>query len=121
MTWPVSGRPSAPALFPVVVGRNGADPHIGRRVPELFRHAGLHDVAVEATARVYPLGHSRRAIRMDLMRAMRPHVLELGLASEAELDELDAAARAHLDDPDTVVMSFMFFQVSARKTGGFRH
>jgi SAM-dependent methyltransferase len=105
-------------IFPVVFGRNGADPHIGRRVPELFRHAGLHDVAVEATARVYPLGHSRRTLRMDLVRAMRPHVLELGLASEAELDELDAAARAHLDDPDTVVMPGLFFLVSARKPAG---
>jgi SAM-dependent methyltransferase len=105
-------------IFPVVVARNGADPHIGRRVPELFRHAGLRDVAVEATARLYPLGHSRRTIRMDLMRAMRPYVLELGLASEAELDELDAAARAHLDDPDTVVMPHMSFLVSARKPAG---
>jgi hypothetical protein len=105
-------------IFPVVAGRNGADPHIGRRVPELFRHAGLQDVAVEVTARVYPLGHSRRTIRMDLMRAMRPHVLELGLASEAELDELDAAARAHLNDPDTVVIPHMFFLVSARKSVG---
>ena len=102
-------------IFPVVAGRNGADPHIGRRVPELFRQAGLHEVAVEATAHVYPLGHSRRTIRMDLMRAMRPYVLELGLASEAELGELDAAARAHLDDPDTVVMPHIFFLVSARK------
>jgi SAM-dependent methyltransferase len=105
-------------IFPVVFGRNGADPHIGRRVPELFRHAGLHDVAVEATARVYPTGHSRRTVLMDLVRAMRPRVLELGLASEAELDELDAAARAHLDDPGTVVMPGLFFLVSARKPAG---
>jgi len=105
-------------IFPVVVRGNGSDPHIGRRVPELFRGAGLQDVAVEATAPVYPLGHSRRAIWMDLMRAMRPRVLQLGLASEAELDELDAAARAHLDDADTVVMPHMFFLVSARKPVG---
>jgi SAM-dependent methyltransferase len=102
-------------IHPVVFARNGADPYIGRRVAELFRHAGLQDVAVEATARVYPLGHSRRTVRLDLVRAMRPHVLELGLASEDELDDLDAAARAHLDDPDTVVMPNIFFLVSARK------
>jgi len=45
-------------------------------------------------------------------------VLELGLASGAELDELDAAARAHLDDPHTVVMSHPFFLVIARKPAG---
>jgi SAM-dependent methyltransferase len=107
--------PSHPAItrireiFPVVFGRNGADPHIGRRVPELFRQAGLADVEVEATIRVFPKGHSRRTILLDLVQSMRPQVLELGLASGADLDELDAAARAHLDDPQTVVMSHPFF------------
>jgi hypothetical protein len=33
----------------------------------------------------------------------------------AELDELDAAARAHLDEPHTVAMSHPFFLVSGRK------
>jgi ubiquinone/menaquinone biosynthesis C-methylase UbiE len=102
-------------IFRVVFGRNGADSYIGRRVPELFRRAGLQLVTVEANAHVYPLGHSRRTIRMDLMRAVRPFAVEMGLASEAELDELDAAARAHLDDPDTVVMPNMFFLVCGRK------
>jgi SAM-dependent methyltransferase len=105
-------------IFPVVFARNGADPHIGRRVPELFRQAGLADVEVETAVRVYPKGHSRRTILLDLVQSMRPQVLELGLASGAELDELDAAARAHLDDPDTVVMSHPFFLVSARKPWG---
>jgi ubiquinone/menaquinone biosynthesis C-methylase UbiE len=105
-------------IFPLVVRGNGSDPHMGRRVPELFRDAGLEDVAVETTARVYPLGHSRRTVRMDLMRALRPRIIELGLASEDQLDELDAAARAHLDDADTVVMPHMFFLVSGRKPAG---
>jgi hypothetical protein len=42
---------------------------------------------------------------MDLVRSMRPQVLEVGLATDTEPDELDGAARAHLDDPDTVVLS----------------
>ena len=105
-------------IFPIVFSRNGADPHIGRRIPELFRQEGLEDIEVEATARVYPPGHSRRTIHMDLVRSMRPHVLELGLADETELDELDAAARAHLDDPRTVIIPSLFFLVSGRKPGG---
>lgn len=40
----------------------------------------------------------------------------LGLASEAELDELDAAARAHLDDPRTVAMSHTLFLTWGRRT-----
>jgi len=46
---------------------------------------------------------------------MRRYVVALGLASEAELDELDAAARAHFDRPDTVLMPGLFFLVSVRK------
>jgi ubiquinone/menaquinone biosynthesis C-methylase UbiE len=101
-------------IFTVVFARNGADPHIGRRVPELFRQAGLEDIEVEVTARAYPPGHSRRTAYVDLVRSMRPHVLELELASEAELDELDAAARAHLEDPRTVIVASLFFLVSGR-------
>ena len=104
-------------IFTVAFRRNGADPWIGRRVPELFREAGLEDVAVEARVQSYPPGNSRRTIRLDLVRALRPQALEMGLASAAELDELDAAARAHLTSPDTVVMSGLLFLTWGRKPG----
>jgi len=104
-------------IFTVVFRRNGADPWIGRRIPELFRQAGLEDVAVEARVQSYPPGNTRRTIRLDLVRAMRPQVLEMGLASAAELDDLDAAARAHLTDPQTVVMSGLLFLTWSRKPG----
>jgi ubiquinone/menaquinone biosynthesis C-methylase UbiE len=96
-------------IFTVVFRRNGADPWIGRRVPELLRQAGLGDVQVEASVQMYPPGNSRRTIRPDLVRSMRPQALEMGVASVAELDELDAAARAHLQDPHTVVIAGLLF------------
>ena len=68
-------------IFTVAFRRNGADPWIGRRVPELFRQAGLEQVEVEARVQMYPHGNSRRTIRLDLVRSMRPQVLEMGLAS----------------------------------------
>jgi hypothetical protein len=37
-------------------------------------------------------------------------------ANEAELDELDAAARAHLNDPSTVVISGLLFLAWGRKS-----
>ena len=104
-------------IFTVAFRRNGADPWIGRRVPELFRQAGLEDVAAEARVQMYPPGNTRRTVRLDLVRAMRPQVLEMGLASAAELDELDAAARAHLTDPHTVIMSGLLFLTWGRKPG----
>ena len=102
-------------IFTVAFRRNGADPWIGRRVPELFRQAGLDDVQVEARVQMYPPGNSRRTIRPDLVRAMRPQVLQMSLASAAELDELDAAARAHLQDPHTLVISGLLFLTWGRK------
>ena len=105
-------------IHPAVFSRNGADPVIGRRVPELFRQAGLVNVEVEIRAAFYPAGHTRRMIRLDLVRSMRPQIVQMGLASEDELDALDAAARAHLGDPRTVVMSALTFLAWGRKPPG---
>jgi ubiquinone/menaquinone biosynthesis C-methylase UbiE len=102
-------------IFTVAFSRNGADPHIGRRMAELYRQAGLEDVTVEARARVYPAGHSRRTIRADLVRSMRPQILEMALADEAELDQFDTDVRTHLDDPDTIVMPHLLFLARGRK------
>jgi ubiquinone/menaquinone biosynthesis C-methylase UbiE len=102
-------------IFRAAFTRHGADPAIGRRVPELFRQAGLTDVGVESRTQMYPPGNSRRTVRLDLVRGMRPQIVAMGLASERELDELDAAIRPHLEDPRTVAMSGLLFLVWGRK------
>ena len=102
-------------LFTVAFSRNRADPNIGRRLAELYRDAGLEDVTIEARAGVYPLGHSRRTIRPDLVRTLRSHILALRAADEQELDALDAAAREHLANPDVVVMPHLYFLATGRK------
>jgi ubiquinone/menaquinone biosynthesis C-methylase UbiE len=105
-------------MFPVVFSRNGADWRIGRRVAELYRAADLVDIQVETRAEVYPKDHTRRTIRVDLLRSMRPFIVELGLASESELEVLFDKALAHLDDPDVIVMPSVNFLVSGRKRDG---
>ena len=102
-------------IFITAVQAVGADPFIGRRLPELFREAGLSDIGVRAHAELYPTGHTRRTIRLDLVRSMRPKIMALGIASEQELDDLDRAAREHLDDPHTLVLPHLFFLVWGRK------
>jgi ubiquinone/menaquinone biosynthesis C-methylase UbiE len=102
-------------IYTVAARRHGADPWIGRRVPELFRQAGLAEAGVQGKAQMYPPGHSRRTIRLDLVRSMRAQVMEMGLATGTELDELDAAARAHLEDPRTVAVFGIIFLVWARR------
>jgi hypothetical protein len=77
--------------------------------------AGLHEVRVAARVQLFPPGSSRRTVRIDLVRSMRPHVLAMGLASAAELDDLDTAARAHLTDPHTIGIFGLLFLTWDRK------
>ena len=102
-------------IFITAVQAVGADPFIGRRLPELFREAGLSDIGVRAHAELYPTGHTRRTIRLDLVRSTRPKIIALGIASEQELDDLDRAAREHLDDPHTLVLPDLFVLAWGRK------
>jgi SAM-dependent methyltransferase len=94
---------------------DGADSFIGRRLPELFRQAGLADIAVAAKADIYPAGNSRRTIRADLVRSMRPKILAAGIADERELDELDRALLQHLSDPDTLMLPHLLFLAWGRR------
>jgi hypothetical protein len=64
---------------------------------------------------MFPAGHSRRTIRLELIRSMRPKIVGFGLAGERELDELDRAAREHLSDPRTLLMSYLYFLAWGRK------
>jgi hypothetical protein len=88
---------------------------IGRRLPALVREADLRDIGVRAHAELIPPGHTRRTIRLDLVRSMRPKIVALGIASEQQLDDLDCAAREHLDDPHTLVLPHLFFLTWDRK------
>ena len=102
-------------LFRAAFGRNGADLLIGRRLAELYRQAGLHDIGIEARARVCQPGDSRRTIGPDLVRSLHPTIVSLGLADQGELDALDRAVRGHLDDPHTLVMPHLSFVAWGRK------
>ena len=50
-----------------------------------------------------------------------PALMEMGLTDERELDELDAAARKHFEDPDTLVMPGLYFLAWARKPASVSH
>ena len=101
--------------FHAAFRRNGADPFIGRRLTELYREAGLEDIGVEARAPIHPAGDTRRTIRLDLVRSMRPMILERGLAEERELDDLDRTAREHLANPNTLIMPTLYFLAWGRR------
>ncbi len=103
------------ALFRASFPRAGADLRLGRQLPELFREAGLTDVGATVYAGSYPAGHSRRTVIPDLVRSLHPVILGLGLAGERELADVDAAVRAHLADPRTLVMPHLMVTAWGRK------
>jgi SAM-dependent methyltransferase len=103
------------ALFRASFPRAGADMRLGRRLPELFREAGLTDVGAAVYASTYPPGHSRRTVIADLVRSLHPVILGLGLAGERELADVDAAVRAHLADPRTLIMPHLLVTAWGRK------
>lgn len=103
------------ALFRASFPRAGADLRLGRRLPELFREAGLTDVGATVYAGSYPAGHSRRTVIPDLVCSLHPVILGLGLAGERELADVDAAVRAHLADPRTLVMPHLLVTAWGRK------
>jgi SAM-dependent methyltransferase len=102
-------------IFRVSFGRSGADLYVGRRLTDLYRQAGLTDIEVAVHAPAYPAGHSRRTVLPDLVRSLRPIILELGLCDERELAELDRAVRAHLADPRTLMMPHLLVVAWGRK------
>ena len=81
----------------------------------LNRQAGLEEIEVVVHAPVYPAGHSRRTILSDLVRSLRPMILDLELLGEEELASLDRAVRAHLADPRTLVLSHLLVVAWGRK------
>jgi ubiquinone/menaquinone biosynthesis C-methylase UbiE len=102
-------------LFMASFGRSGADCQIGRRVPELFRAAGLEQVEATVLASSYPVGHSRRTVIPDLARSLHPVIVGLGLSDDRELAELDSAVREHLADPRTLMMPHLMVVALGRK------
>ena len=105
-------------IFRAGFGRSGADLLFGRRLPELYRQAGLDDIEVVVHAPVYPAGHSRSTILPDLVRSLRPMILDLGLSDEPELTELDRAVREHLADPRTLALAHLLVVTWGRKPAG---
>jgi hypothetical protein len=93
---------------------NGIDRTIGPRIPRILREAGLVDVRVNPLVHVYPLGHGRRMLLLEFVENARDRILDKKLLGEVELNELTAALRRHLEDPETLVLSSVFVQAWGR-------
>ena len=97
----------------------GESARLRRQADELAADSAalLDRVGLRPGQAAIDLGCGPRGI-LDLLRSMRAQILQMGLASEPELDGLDAAARGHLEDPRTVVISGFVFLAWGRKPVG---
>ena len=93
---------------------DGIDRTIGSKVPRLMREAGVTDIRVQPWVHAYPVGHGRRMLLLDFVENARVRLLEQQLIGEAELTELTALLKRHLEDPETLVLSSVFVQAWGR-------
>ena len=94
---------------------NGIDLFVGRKTYRMLRDAGIVDLQVKPVIHVYPHGHNRRTIFWDFIQNVRDRIVTQGLLGAAQLTDLMNALKAHLEDPGTLVVSHLFFQVWGRK------
>lgn len=113
-------QPESPArmrhleMYQAIVRRHGGDPLLGRKLPRLFRAAGLTEIHIEIVTPVEPVAAVKRLYPLTLAR-LKPALLKAGLATDAEVDALIADLHALADDSSKTVSSCPLVQVSARR------
>jgi SAM-dependent methyltransferase len=103
-------------LYRSIVQRKGGDAEIGPRLPGLLDDAGLAHVDVVAFHNVGrdPRSFVKRSHVLTLDR-IGPALLDAGLVSTAELDEMHRGLQAVADDQRTLFCSPRFFQAWGRR------
>ncbi|MDC3953702.1 methyltransferase domain-containing protein [Polyangium jinanense] len=105
-------------IFQAYTRAKGVDLFVGRRVHRMLRDAGIVEIQVNPVIHVYPHGHNRRSIFLDFVQNIRDELVRDGFAKDEELNALTQDLKRHCDDPDTLVVSHLFFQVWGRKPEG---
>jgi SAM-dependent methyltransferase len=96
--------------------RRGLDLFVGRRLPELLRGAGLEDVSFRAVCPTYFTGqHDNHTLLIALARQFHAGLVDDGLLTAAELDDLIGQLGQHLAQPGTMTIYWLLCQAWARK------
>ncbi len=103
------------AAFQAYSQSQGVDLFIGRKTFQMFRAAGLVDVEVTPLVYCRGLGSNHRNLLIHFVHNVRDGLLQNGFLTPAEFDEQVRELERHLEDPGTLVVPDMYFQVSGRK------
>jgi SAM-dependent methyltransferase len=101
-------HPSSPAyecyveLYTQAVQRTGADPNIGPRLPGLLQDAGCERVQLNVVQPAGLEGEVKLVAALTLEN-IADHVIRVGLASRAEVDQVIAELYEFARDPRTVI------------------
>ena len=91
------------------------DINVGRQTFTVLRSTGLEDVTVRAAVIALQDSHPYMRLPIIALGALRPTILEAGLATEAELEDCVADLEARVSDPGTFAVMFTTTQVWGRK------
>ena len=93
---------------------NGQDPHIGLRLFELFRTAGLTDVGFDVVQPVFHQGDGKW-MAVYTLEKIGPALLEQGLVSKEELEGTIRELKAFTEDDRTILSMPRIFRVWGKK------
>lgn len=101
-------------LYCATVIKRGGDPNIGPRLPALVKDAGFEDIRVSVVQPMSLEGEAKLLNPLTL-EAIAGAVLEDGLATRAEIDDLVRELYAFAANPRTLAGTPRIVQVSARR------
>ncbi|HXF62455.1 MAG TPA: methyltransferase domain-containing protein [Caldilineaceae bacterium] len=113
--WPASERWRRLVRIIEQVFALWSDINIGRRAYTMLRNVGLTDVRVHAAVQAHQASHPYLQAPLLMVQAMRARIVNTGIATPAELDELLDEARRLAADPEVFQISFTLVQVWGRK------
>ncbi len=97
--------------------RGGGDFDVGRRTFGMLTAAGLHDVRVRAAVLGLDGREPYARLPLQFARSLRARIVEGGLATDEELDDLLVECGIALDRPGQIVLTFAVTQVWGRLPG----
>jgi ubiquinone/menaquinone biosynthesis C-methylase UbiE len=99
-------------LYKNVVEQTGADPCIGKRLPELMKNAGLEDIHVTISQEVQ--GDAKYVTPLSL-KGIRDALLRRELITEEKLNSMIEALYQYAESPDTLMSLPRIVQVWGTK------
>ena len=88
----------------------GGDFNAGRRTYQMLCSMGINEVQIRAAIMALPPRHPYRRLPVQFVTSLRPRILNLGLLTEAELDEAVAECEQIVADTNTIVLTFALIQ-----------